>query len=314
MPLRVFLSGLFFLFAPSLSTQAQNKLTIAERLGYDRDTKLLIIHADDLASAHAENMASFDAMDHGCVNSASVMVPCPWLMEVVDYAKRNAGQHDLGLHLTVTCEWKNYKWGPAAPYNQVSSLVDDYGYFHADCAQFAEQANLKEVETELRAQITKAIALGLAPTHLDSHMGCLFFTNPDIFEIYLKLGREFGLPTYVDKGILALDPDRLEPMMTERDIRVDATFSPGPDDYAAGMDQFYERSLRSLEAGLNIIIIHAAYDNEEMQAITVDHPDWGAAWRQADYDFFASETCREIIREENIQLVTWRDLGRLLRE
>src|SRR5690348_12990315 len=75
--------------------------TNAERLGYPRDAKLLIIHADDLAVAHSEDAASLDALDRGAVTSASIMVPCPWLNEVADYAKSHPDA-DLGLHLTLT--------------------------------------------------------------------------------------------------------------------------------------------------------------------------------------------------------------------
>ena len=63
-----------------------------------------------------------------------------------------------------------------------------------------------------------------------------------------------------------------------------------------------------------MLLIHTAYDDAEMQGISVDHPDWGAAWRQADYNFFTSEACRKLIAEQNIRLVTWREVGRLLKK
>src|ERR1700733_2619407 len=101
--------------------------TIAERLGYPADSKLLIIHADDLAVAHSEDAASFDALDKHAVTSASIMVPCPWLTEVAAYAKAHPDM-DLGLHLTLSSEWKDYRWGSVAPRDQVPSLFDSSGY------------------------------------------------------------------------------------------------------------------------------------------------------------------------------------------
>ena len=146
---------------------------IATRLGYPADSRLLIIHADDLGVSHSENQASFEAIDNGSVNSASVMMPTPWVLEAVEYARANPETHDFGLHLVLSSEWKHYKWGPVSSKDQVSSLVDEHGYFHKDCISGID---LAEVERELIAQIDRAYAMGLEPTHLDSHMGCLFQT------------------------------------------------------------------------------------------------------------------------------------------
>src|SRR5580692_4080634 len=109
---------------------AQTK-TIAERLGYPPDSKLLILHADDLAVAHSEDAASFDTLDRNAVTSASIMIPCPWLTEVADYAKAHPDA-DLGLHLTLTSEWKTYHWGPVESKDKVPSLLDPSGYLWPD--------------------------------------------------------------------------------------------------------------------------------------------------------------------------------------
>ena len=113
-----------------IAGEAQQK-NIAERLGYPADSKLVILHADDLAVAHSVDMASFPALDQKAVSSASVMVPCPWLTEVAAYAKAHPDA-DIGLHLTLTSEWKTYRWGPVAPKDQVASLLDPDGYFYPD--------------------------------------------------------------------------------------------------------------------------------------------------------------------------------------
>jgi predicted glycoside hydrolase/deacetylase ChbG (UPF0249 family) len=169
---------LIFLLQPVwLSAQSLNS-----RLGYPDDAKLLIIHADDLAVSHSENRASFEAMKMGSVNSGSIMVPCPWLHEVAAFVSANP-EHDLGLHLTLTSEWKHYKWSPVALLPHDSGLTDSLGYMHIDCAAMGALATPATVETELRAQIARAKRAGIEPTHFDSHMGCLFFTNPAFFEI-----------------------------------------------------------------------------------------------------------------------------------
>src|SRR3954449_9517287 len=163
---KIALALLFLLSSPAL---AQTK-TIAERLGYPPDSKLLILHADDLAVAHSEDAASFDALDRGAVTSASIMIPCPWLTEVADYAKSHPDA-DLGLHLTLTSEWKSYRWGSIDSSDKVSSLLGPDGTLWSDTPLVAQHANPAEAETEIRAQVARAMALGIHPTHLDTHMG-----------------------------------------------------------------------------------------------------------------------------------------------
>lgn len=303
---------LFILLLFLTTGLAGQRQTLAERLGYAPDARLLIIHADDLALSHSENQASFDALDNGVVNSASVMAPCPWLAEVAAYARQHPG-HDLGMHLTLTSEWRDFKWGPVAGAGTVPSLVDSAGYFHADCGDMARRAKANEVEIELRAQIERARSLGLEPTHLDSHMGCLFSQRADLFEIYLKLGREYGIPAMVTDLRTGGTPE-MRAMITERDLPIDRVLTAGPSDFTAGMEQYYVRTLRELPAGVSVLLIHCALDNHEMKGVTVAHPHWGSQWRQADYDFFTSDRARLLLQEENIQLVTWRQIGALLQQ
>ena len=286
--------------------------SLAQRLGYTDSTKLLILHADDLGVAHAENQASFEALFTGAVNSASIMAPCPWLAEVANFS-RGMPKADLGLHLTLTSEWRYLKWGPVASRDSVSSLVDSLGHFYEDCGEMAAHAKPEEVERELRAQIEKALKMGINPTHFDSHMGCLHWTNLSFFEIYLKLGREYKVPVRLSRNLLSALPDSVQKAVQARDIVIDNTYTASPEDFKKGMSQFYEQVLRGLQPGVSELVIHLAYDNAEMRGVTVDHPDWGAAWRQADFNFFTSDACKTLLNEKGIQLVTWREIGRLLK-
>src|SRR5947208_8244084 len=171
----------FFLLASNLP--AQNR-TIAERLGYPADAKLLILHADALGAAHSIDVASFDALDKGTISSASIMMPTPWVTEVAAYARAHPNA-DLGLHLTLTSEWETYRWGSVESKDKVQSLLDSTGTFPSETAPVTAKAKPVEAERELRAQVERALALGIHPTHLDSHMGALFTSN-DLIATYIK--------------------------------------------------------------------------------------------------------------------------------
>ncbi|MGI9530886.1 polysaccharide deacetylase family protein [Lutimonas sp.] len=273
--------------------------SIASKLGYPADARLLIIHADDLGVAHSENAASIKAIEDGVVNSASVMMPTPWVLEVAEYAKAHPETHDFGLHLVLTSEWKNYRWGPVASIDKVPTLINEHGYFHAGCKP---EASLEEVEVELRAQIDRAFAMGLVPTHLDSHMGCLM-QSPELIEVYLRMGQEYKLPVMVSKAF----PEELIKKYNVK-VVLEEIVMILPKQFNEGLAAYYNEAIKNLKPGVTTILIHTAYDNDELKAMTIDHPEFGSAWRQKDYDYFTSEECKELLEKENIKLVTWRQL------
>jgi predicted glycoside hydrolase/deacetylase ChbG (UPF0249 family) len=300
-----FAVSFFFL---SLNTALGQAKTIAERLGYPADSKLLIIHADDLAVAHSEDSASFDALDKHAVTSASIIVPCPWLSEVAEYAKAHPDA-DLGLHLTLTSEWKSYRWGPVASANTVPSLLDPSGYLWPDTPQALGALKPAEVEREIRAQIERANAFGIHPTHLDSHMGTLF-SRPDLFAVYVKVAHEYKLPFL---AFIAPDtPTQLSSLLSDKDVLVNAVVIANPSIHPADWKTFYINAIKNLKPGVTEIIVHLGHDDAELQAITVDHSDYGAAWRQRDYDVMTSPEFKRAIEDNHVILIRWRDLKKLL--
>ncbi len=213
MPIRLQAMVIALLLAIGANARAQTK-TVAERLGYPPDSKLLIVHADDLAVAHSVDAASFDALDKNAVTSASVMVPCPWLNEVAAYAKEHPNA-DLGLHLTLTSEWKIYRWGPVEAKDRVPSLLDPAGYLWPETAPAAQNIKPEEAEREIRAQIERAIAAGIHPTHLDSHMGVLFAT-PELFAVFTKVAHDYKLPFLAVR--VSDERKKLLTLLTERTL------------------------------------------------------------------------------------------------
>ena len=284
--------------------------TIAERLGYPRDAKLLIVHADDLGMAHSVNAATIKAFETGLVNSGSIMVPCPWLSEIATFARANPNA-DLGLHLTLTSEWTSFRWGPVSSRDRVSSLLDKDGYFRLTETEAAAQADPKQVEMEITTQIERARALGIQPTHLDSHMGTLY-QNKELFEVFLRVARSQKLPVRVAKSWFTR-ADFISSVLRPDDVYIDHTLDITPAVAPQDWTRFYSDALAKLEPGVTEVIIHLAYDDAEMRGATSDHPNWGAAWRQRDFEFFTSDTFRKVLQENNIKLITWRELGKLIK-
>jgi chitin disaccharide deacetylase len=305
--MRKFLGITVFLLATtSIPTQSQTVTkSLAERLGYARDAKLVIVHADDLGMTHSVNAASIKGLESGLVTSASIMVPCPWFPEIADYAKAHP-EVDFGLHLTLTSERVFYRWGPVAPKDKVPSLVDSNGYFHLNWTE-TTRIDAKEVELELRAQIERALAMGVRPTHLDSHQYRLFENGKDIFLSVLHVAREYKLPVFMVRDWFAERP-YLESSMSPNDLVVDHTVTIEPGVPPEKWNDFYTTALKNLQPGVTVFIIHLAIDDEEMRAATRERDTWGAAWRQRDFSYFTSAEFRTLVREQNIKLVTWGEL------
>ena len=297
----------YLLAAVSLPASGQNQ-PLLQRLGYPADAKLLIVHADDLAVAHSQDTASFEALNQGAVTSASIMVPCPWLTEVADYAKAHP-EADLGLHLTLTSEWKTYRWGPVAPRDQVASLLDPHGYLYSDAGEAVRHIKPEEAEREVRAQIETALKMGIRPTHLDSHMGTLF-TKPALMTVLINVAHEYHLPFLVLKipGV----PHDMYSALKPTDVVLDRVFMAAPPIKPDAWLNYYTHILKTLPPGVSELIVHLAHDDAEMQAVTIDHSDYGSAWRQRDFEVMTSPQFRKALEENHVVLTNWRKLGALL--
>jgi predicted glycoside hydrolase/deacetylase ChbG (UPF0249 family) len=302
----------FYLTGALPGAHAQNVgKSLAEKLGFARDAKLLIIHADDVGMTHSVNAATIKALDTGFVNSASIMVPCPWFPEIAEYAKSHPDV-DFGIHLTLTSERIYYRWGPVASKDNVPSLVDENGYFHHDWSQDTH-IDPKDAELEIRAQIDRAYAMGIHPTHLDSHQYRLIDNGKGLFEAFLRVAHAYRLPVFVARAWF-VERSYLESSLARDDIVIDHTVTIDPAIPPEKWFEFYETAVKNLRPGITEFVIHLAFADDEMKAATRERDTWGAAWRQRDFDFFASQEFRRLLREQNIELITWRQLVRAVNQ
>jgi chitin disaccharide deacetylase len=284
------------------------KMTLAEQLGYSPDAKLLIIHADDAGVSHSTNQAVIAAFDSGRINSSAIMVPCPWFTEICGYAKVRPDL-DFGIHLTVTSEWNNYKWGGILSQNEIPSLLNDMGYFYPTTPVASSVIKAGDVEKELRAQIEKALAAGIRPSHFDTHMSVLF-QRPDLFKVFLSLGEIYQVPVSIFREELPSDSNFIKLM--EDQLIVDRMIIASHDLDPADWVDFYTKSLNELQPGLNEIIFHLAYDDDETRAMTTGHKYFEATWRQRDLDYIMSDEFQETLKKNDIRLITWRDIQKVI--
>jgi predicted glycoside hydrolase/deacetylase ChbG (UPF0249 family) len=269
--------------------------------------RYLILHADDAGMAHSVNRATIEALERGAVTSASLMVPCPWFPEIARYAAEHP-EKDFGVHLTLTSEWRNYRWGPVAPRERVPSLIDGDGYFWRTTQKVASTVKASDVELEWRAQIERAGRFGVSISHIDSHMD-VGVCRPDLAEVYADLATEYQLPA------LFVRPESGPPAGYVRAARLaEARNLPMLD----ALHQYYVRgtyesrkalyldTLRTLEPGVSQIIIHCGYDDDELRAITPS-----VSLRDNDRRIVTDPEVLATIEECGIETITWRQLPAL---
>ena len=277
---------------------------LAQKLGYTSSDKLLIIHADDLGLARSVNKASFEAISKGFVSSASVMMPSPFAEEVAVYYLENP-QIDLGLHLTFTSEWTSYKWTGVASADEIGTLLDKEGFLHQNSVTVIKEASNSQIKIELQAQIDYARSLGIVPTHLDSHEGILFF-DPEFLRTYIEVGHQNKIPVFIPK-LLAPHFDEQFPLPPQV-VLVDQMFMALKGIELNEMEEYYLNVLSSIKPGLNQLLIHMAFDDEEMNAITKDREAYGAKWREQDYQIVSSRKFQDLLKKNNIKLIQWREI------
>ena len=309
--LRLTVAVIGVLIAQSGGAQGDGR-TVQERLGYPASARLLVLHADDLGMAHSVNRATFEALEKGWITSSSILVPCPWFPEVARFAREHPDA-DLGIHLALNSEWNDFRWRPVSPVDAVSTLLDKDGYLPLDETIVVANAKPDQVERELRAQIDRAKGARINLSHLDSHMGTLF-RSPALLDVYLKLGPTYNLPLLLERAAANRSADTAASpwalgaqtsALVDRVVSLDAPGAPASEWTAA-----YEKLLSPLPPGVYELILHLAYDDDEMRGATWDHPNWGAAWRQADLDMVRSQRFRDFLKTQGFTLVKWKDLAR----
>lgn len=293
---------------------------VLEKLGFAPDTRVVIFHADDVGMCQATIRAYHDLVSFGLVSSASVMVPCGWFPAVGQYCRGNHnGNIDMGVHLTLTCEWDSYRWRPISTADPASGLLDEDGYFHRTTEAVGQAGDPAAVQAEIHAQINRALEAGIDVTHLDTHMGATI--HPKYLPLYIGAALEYRLPFMffrMDEETLRAQglSDELVSMGLQAIAMLENQGYPLLDHiYQMPLDNTRENrveqakaALCALKPGITHFIIHPAAESDELRAICPT--DWRS--RVGDYEAFTSEALRDFVVEQGIQVIGYRLLKQLL--
>ncbi len=301
-----------FLFTNSVLF-AQQKITNAEKLGFPKGKKVLLLHCDDAGMCEEANIAVQSYSLKGFIQSAAVMMPCPFAEDMVLWATKHP-KADIGVHLTHTSEWKTYRWGPVADTQKVPGLIDPDGMLWDEVPNVVMHASAKEVETEIRAQIDKMIGLRHRPSHIDTHMGTLY-GSPEYVEVFLKVAQEYRIPA---NAIDLSDPEVFDhfkeagyPLTKDILVLLDSYTLPKLDNFGSVPNgKTYEEKranffklVDSLKPGLIEIIFHPSIETDKLKSIT-------NSWQQRvwEAEMFSDPVVHEYFKNKGILFTTWTEI------
>lgn len=301
--------------------------TYAEKLGYPKGKKVIIFHIDDAGMSYEANQGTILAMEKGVANSASVMMPCGWVPAYMKYLQQHPTT-DAGVHLTLTSEWKGYRWFPLSGRDKVPGLHDKEGAMWSNVASVVKNASSDEVETEIRAQIARFRQFGVEPSHIDSHMGTLF-GSPAFTERYVKVGIQEKIPVMFPAGHATLiSKERNSPPQEIQQFQqigkmlwnaglpvLDDLFAdtygwklaanvPNTEENLRKMKtEKYIELLKEAKPGITMVIMHCAAPSDNFKEITDSWPTrYGDFWAMLD------PALKTFIEKEGIILTTWREM------
>lgn len=287
--------------------------TLAQQLGYSDKDVLVIVNIDDVGIHDDETKASFSTLKFGLVKSGSIMVPCTNFLQVMELWRKNP-EFELGVHLTLTCEWgERCPWSPVLPRTDVPSLYNPDGMMWRSVQDLLRNAKRKEIEMELDAQINKILDAGLKPSHLDHHMD--FYYHHNLFSYVMELSSKYALPMrvwkrrrfrlpFVKKNLISLRKKGYVFPDTQMGI-----YTMGGQDQSFDFRKAkYHEYLRSLKPGVNNIKIHTALKTTALLKIFGEHD---VSIRQIDYDVWTSDDTKKLAEDLGILFIGYRPLQQL---
>lgn len=285
---------------------------LLKKLGFSNTDRVIIIHADDLGMCQSTITACKELFEVSGISSAAIMVPCPWFLSAAKL-QRDLHNVDIGVHITLTSEWKDYRWRPISTLDPESGLLDSQGFLYSKSDAFQKSANPIYVREEINSQINKAISEGISPTHIDTHMGAV--AHPKFMFDYINAGLGRKIPPMLfrmskdewkkiglDENSAALVENFLAKLEEQGVPLLDHLRSIPLDVPENRFDQAVN-IFKSLPPGFTHFIIHPAVDTPEIRAIA---PDWQS--RVGDYQLFMDRKIHNFISDQGIHILGYREI------
>jgi chitin disaccharide deacetylase len=290
---------------------------LIEKLGYEADKdKVVIFHIDDMGFSHSSNLAAFECLDFGVASCGSLIVPAPWFLEAAEIYRKNL-KYDIGVHLTLTCEYDLYRWRALSSVDPSTGLLDSERSLWRTAEEAIAKVNVKAAEAEMRAQIQTALDAGVNVTHIDSHMGTVMHTK--FIPTYLKLAKEFKVVPFLPR---VSKEELIEMGMGDQFAIYEKMFDKIEESGVPLLDhaiidtlgdaedkvEYYCKKFSEIQPGVTHFLFHAAKMTPELQAITPD----SAKWRNLDYEAFTDSRIKECVKENDLKIIGYKDILELM--
>ena len=288
-----------------------------EKLGFEASDKVVIFHIDDMGFSHASNVASFECLDFEVASCGSILIPAAWFLEVASICRNNS-KYDVGVHLTLTCEYDLYRWRALSSVDPETGLLDSEKSLWRTAEEAIANVTVKAAEIEMRSQIQMALDNGIDITHIDTHMGTVM--DPKFLPSYLKLAREFNVPAFlprINKEMLVeLGLGESADVYLKMFSKLEASGVPLIDHMIIDTTgeqpdkvEYYCKRIAEIKPGLTHFLFHPAKMSSELRAITSD----SARWRNQDYEAFIDSHIKECIEKCDLKVIGYRKIRDYLR-
>lgn len=277
--------------------------------------KYLIVSADDFGLSESIDNGILKACEEGIVTSVNV-IPSGAAFFGAAASLKAAALKEVGAHLSLT------ETAPVTEADKIPTLVGPDGNFHKNYTGLFARLLLKRIDrgqiyVELKNQLDRLKTTGIPVTSLSSHEHIHIF--PDILEIFIKLAKEYGIPSirYLHKDRF-LPPFRISKIYKKMILGcfdakgkrlMDAAGLDYTDNFFGFLDsgQINERilirMLNALPEGTTELVTHPGFISAEVLYKCVFHKNC-----ETDLAALTSRRVKQAVADNGIKLIPFSEM------